>query len=630
MPKAREKGKAKETRQKEKAKELGKQTSAQQQQYTNNSFYYHDDNQYYYNNYKGGKAKAGKAKGKGKGKTYGIPYEVPPHDANAPVAWTCVYCTTKHNSDFCWVCRNLDCRMPRPDEGAEEYGPDPDEWPEIPWGGNQKGKGKGAEKGLTRALATIRDSTTQNTWGKYVQSTNTKFNTWEDDDDDDHDRLQHDGFDDYDEQVEEFQMNDGNTDQRDDDEDDYDDDIYDITTDEIPIEVKTAKKVLKDAKKANASTATLSFLTAQLQEAKKAQLATPEDKHTEQVKDLTAVNQCALSKLTQWDRKLQSNKDDIGQLETAKASAQSELESKIQAARDECERATHEAKAEYDDFLQKNAAEKARLEGIRRAIVRAREHFKIAHAESQANLTNNLSKNVKPPIFGVVQRDPPPPQQPPSSDQVRTMFSMFLKLIHDNTTQEEKEGSQYLNRIMDMVAPGIANPMENAPPLPADFLAHGALPAVIVAHDAEETAEPTEPGGGSHAQAGVTAANVVQVSDVEPTGGTVTPDLRATPALEDATMDAIAPFSDSDVEPDKENKKAIEINSIAPVADKALRAAGEIGTAKGGGRDTVAAKAAATGVTKDNIKAKEKVTALSESTSSKGGSASSKKGQKKK
>ena len=387
--------------------------------------------------------------------------------------------------------------------------------------------------------------------------------------------------------------------------------------------------MLRNAKKDNASTATLSFLTGQLQDAKKAQLATPEDKHTEQVKDLTAVNQCALSKLTQWDKKLQNNKDDIGQLETAKASAQQELEFKIQAARNECERATQEAQAEHDDFLHKNAAEKARLEGIRRAIVRERENFKIAHAESQANLTNNLNKNVKPPIFGVVQRDPAPPPQPPSTDQVRTIFPCF-QLAHDNTTQEEKDGSHYLNRIMDTVAPGIANPMADAPPLPADFFAHGALPAVIVAPDADKADEPKELVKDSHAETGTIAANVVQVSDVEPTGGDVTPKIGATPALQDAAMDEIAPFSESEAEPEKDNKKAIEINSIAPVADKALRAAGEIGTAKGGGRDAVAAKAAATGVTKDNIKAKEKTAAHSERTSSKGGSTGSKKGQKKK
>ena len=196
------------------------------------------------------------------------------------------------------------------------------------------------------------------------------------------------------------------------------------------------------------------------------------------------------------------------------------------------------------------------------------------------------------------------------------------------TTEEEKEGAVFLNRIMDIVAPGDENPMANAPPLPSDFRTHGALPTAVVATDAPRETAGEELASASGANLEETTRSI-QVSDVEPTGGEVTPPGKPRKGTLDVDMEEIDPFSESEAEPIEESKKAIEINSIAPVADKALRAAGETGTAKGGGRDTVTAKATASGVTKDNIKSKEKTATQSESTTSKGGGSSGKKAHKK-
>ena len=239
---------------------------------------------------KGGKAKGYGTKGKGKGKaSWNTPYTVPPHDDTVPIAWICPYCGTKHNSDFCWFCRNRDCRMPRPDFGAEEYGPDATEDWQASAALMEKGKGKG----ITKAMARMRDYTTPETWTKLFAKPSHPPQSR-------HDRTleeapwgEQDGNEDGDDGYDDYEDHDMNDD-HDFDDDDHDggaerhnmfdgfteDAQSDITCDETPAQVKTAKSVLKKARTAGANAATIQFLTGELQDAMTANAMSAEEEYT--------------------------------------------------------------------------------------------------------------------------------------------------------------------------------------------------------------------------------------------------------------------------------------------------------------------------------------------------------------
>ena len=87
----------------------------------------------------------GKGKSQSKGKLWG--FGLPQPDPNLPVIWTCELCTTQHNHDSCWVCRNSLCKANRPDP-ENRWGT---AWKYPPWAvqpaPNPKGKGKTAATG---------------------------------------------------------------------------------------------------------------------------------------------------------------------------------------------------------------------------------------------------------------------------------------------------------------------------------------------------------------------------------------------------------------------------------------------------------------------------------------------------